>query len=395
MERTDTASEGLGYWNYGFGHFAVLAENLRAQTGGGMDLYQLPGVRKVVEAVSRLEIVEDIYPAFADCSLNTRPDGNLLELLRWRLYGQPFPEGTSEYPPESPLIYYSLTYLAAKKSAKTGHATPAPSLPASTWFPDSGVCIARPGKPGGMSAAWKGGNNAEHHNHNDVGTTVVVWKGHTVLADPGATVYRKENFGKDRYRLPVMSSFGHSVPVVAGSLQAYGPKSIGRVISTDFNDAGATVVVDLASAYPATGLQKLERTWNYQRAGDGVLMVEDRFEFAEPFVLRQRMGGLRRLVSGRQNRSKRQFPDRWRRWRGASGECRVFRTRGMGSPENRKPGQARGQPTRTVAPGSLLRGVHPHDHPPRQQGFIQHSPQTDRRHRARHVGESRTPPAAK
>ena len=35
-------------------------------------------------------------------------------------------------------------------------------------------------------------------------------------------VYRAETFSKDRYRLPIMGSYGHSVPVVNGFLQSAG-----------------------------------------------------------------------------------------------------------------------------------------------------------------------------
>jgi hypothetical protein len=275
-------SEGLGYWGYGFGHFALLAENLRTQTGGKVDLYQRPRVRKIVAAARQLEITGGVFPAFADCSLNSRPSPHLLELLDWRLDGRPFPESPAGGISESILLYDMLGFMAVRNGVKPDAAPRRDGLPASSWFADSGVCVVRPAASGGMGAAWKGGTNAEHHNHNDVGTTVVVWKGRALLADPGAMVYRAETFSKERYRLPVMGSFGHSVPVVAGALQSAGAQSRGRVVSTDFTEAAATVTMDIASAYPSAGLTKLERTWTYQRSGDGVLTVEDVFGFGQP-----------------------------------------------------------------------------------------------------------------
>ena len=215
-------SEGLGYWNYGFGHFAVLAEVLRKQTGGRVDLFNSESVRRIAAAPARLEIADGVYPSFADCGLGSRPDAQLMEMVKWRLVKEPFSGKPSLPLAGSGLLYQTLTELVARQEAVATDAPKKSALPLRSWFEDSGVCVIRPAQPGGMAVALKGGHNAEHHNHNDVGTTVVVWKGQPVLADPGAMVYRAETFSKDRYRLPIMGSFGHSVPVVAGFLQADG-----------------------------------------------------------------------------------------------------------------------------------------------------------------------------
>ena len=275
-------SEGMGYWNYGFGHFAVLAELLRAQTGGEVNLFQQPGVRRVAAAPAQLEISNGVYPAFADCALTARPESRLMERIRWRLDQHPFTGSASGVLAESPALYQTLVDLAIRREAAAAKAVSPVALPLRSWFAQSGVCVVRPARPGALAAAWKGGHNDEHHNHNDVGTTVVVWKGRPVIADPGAMVYRAETFSRDRYRLTVMSSFGHSVPVVAGTLQAEGAQCRGNTLSSSFTDACDTVTIDCSSAYPKCGVEKLERQWTYQREGDGRLVIEDRCGFATP-----------------------------------------------------------------------------------------------------------------
>ena len=275
-------SEGLGYWNFGFGHFAVLAEELRAQTGGAVDLFRKESVRRIAAAPALLEIADEVYPAFADCGLNAKPDQSLMELVKWRLAKEPFTGKPSGPIAGTGMIYQTMTELVARQEARAADAGKKTALPLRSWFEDSGVCVARPAKPGAMAVAWKGGHNAEHHNHNDVGTTVVVWKGKPVIADPGSMVYRAETFSKDRYRLPIMGSFGHSVPVVAGFLQADGAKCRGKVLGTNFTGSQDSITIDLTSAYPGSGVTKLERQWTYQREGDGVLVIEDRFGFEKP-----------------------------------------------------------------------------------------------------------------
>lgn len=275
-------TEGLGYWNYGFGHFAVLAETLRAQTGGAVDLFRKDAVRRIAAAPARLEITDGVYPSFADCGLGAKPDANLMALVKFRLAKEPFRGKPSAPLAVSGLIYQTMTELAARRESAAADSEKRVELPPRSWFADSGVCVVRPAAPGGMGAAWKGGHNAEHHNHNDVGTTLVVWKGKPVLADPGAMVYRAETFSKDRYRLPIMGSFGHSVPVVAGFLQADGAQCRGKVLATEFTDGRDMVAMDISSAYPGSGVRKLERRWTYQRSGAGELVIEDRFGFEKP-----------------------------------------------------------------------------------------------------------------
>lgn len=299
-------AEGMGYWNYGFGHFVVLAEVLRVQSGGQVDLFKGPSVRRIAGVPARLEIASGVYPAFADCALTAQPDPRLLELVRWRLDQQPFTGSASGVLEGSPTLYQTLVDLVARREATATKAASGVPLPLRSWFPESGVCVVRPARAGGMAVAWKGGHNADNHHHNDVGTTVVVWQGRPVLADPGTMVYRAETFSRDRFRLTVLSSFGHSVPVAAGTLQAEGPQCRGQVLTTSFTDACDTVTIDLSSAYPDSGVKKLERQWTYQRAGDACLVIEDRFGFAKPAAFATALVGLGDwyLVAGKERNAR-------------------------------------------------------------------------------------------
>ena len=276
-------SEGIGYWNYGFSHYAFLAEIIRAHTSGRVNLYDGERVRLAARTPARLEIADLVYPAFADCAWDSRPDASLVELLRMRLDGVPFDQGRESFNAPGRLIYMNLCYLAARDEspAETGRADSPAEL--DTWLQHSGICVVRPAAKGGLAVAWKGGHNNEHHNHNDVGSTVVVWKGRPVIVDPGMMTYRAETFNRQlRYRQPLMGSFGHSVPMPAGMLQKEGADARGVVLRHEFTDTRAAMVIDLSSAYPDAGLTKLERHWSYQRDGLGTLVIEDHFAFERP-----------------------------------------------------------------------------------------------------------------
>ena len=77
-------SEGIGYYNYGFGHFILLAETLAQATTGTIDLMEDAKVRQIALFGPRMEIVPGVYPAFADCSPNAHPDLQLLAYLSRR-----------------------------------------------------------------------------------------------------------------------------------------------------------------------------------------------------------------------------------------------------------------------------------------------------------------------
>lgn len=273
-------SEGIGYWSYGFGHYALLAELVRRHSGGADDWLADPRASQVAAAALGQQLVPGLYPAFADAGVRAKPAAVLVDYLARRGL---VPAGRLMDPAAilggSHLLYETLLYLFAEKSgAKAAAAMPQERC----WLPEGGVYVGRGQQQVGLAVAWKGGHNAEHHNHNDVGSTLVACNGQLLLGDPGAMVYTAETFGRDRYRFPVMASYGHSVPVVDGKLQVSGAKARGRVLEQAFTEGADRMRIDLRSCYPVEGLEQLERSWQHLRADGGRLVVEDRFAAARP-----------------------------------------------------------------------------------------------------------------
>jgi hypothetical protein len=287
-------TEGIGYWSYGFGHFAMLAELVRQHTGGAVDWLASPRVGQVVTAALGLEISDGLYPGFADASMTSRPSAVLADYLGQRgLWSAPRALRTVEILGSTSLLYESLLMtFPFSAAAGSNQKAAAGSAPVRSWLPDGGVYVGRPAAPDGLAVAWKGGNNAEHHNHNDVGTTMVLLRGQALLCDPGAMVYTAETFGKDRYRFPVMSSYGHSVPVVDRRLQLPGAASRGKVLLTEFTPLKDAMSIDLQSCYRVDGLNRLERKWEFSRAGTGDVVLEDRFESARAIEFESALIGL-------------------------------------------------------------------------------------------------------
>lgn len=278
-------SEGVGYWNYGFGHYILLAEAIVQATDGGVDLFERKEGRAPAIYGERIEIIHGIYPAFADCSVRARPSRQVVHFVS-RRYG--LGAGAAG---DALLVSPGGGLLAAMMYSFPNSATKAPPGEKKQagpglrdWFDKAGVLIARP-KPGSacrMAAALKGGHNAEHHNHNDVGSYVLVVGKRPVLLDPGGEVYTARTFSRRRYESKVLNSFGHPVPRVAGKLQSSGRRAAAKVLRTEFTDARDTLVLDIKPAYAVKELRRLQRTFVYSRQGAGSLTVTDEVEFASP-----------------------------------------------------------------------------------------------------------------
>lgn len=282
-----SCSEGIAYFNFGFGHYCLLAEAVAVSSAGRIDWLGRPDVARIARFAARLEMLPGLYPNFADCPADIRPDDQLQAFLSRRLgFGWRAAErraldaaGGVESTALASTAVFALPALAAPPSA-TGADVPPPPR---DWFDQAGVLVARPHDPAtGMAVALKGGHNSEHHNHNDVGSFIVALGGGMPLVDPGPEIYTARTFSDRRYESPVLNSFGHPVPFVAGRLQRTGRKARGTPLRTEFTPDRDTVVLDLRTCYDVEGLERLEREFVYSRTGRGDLAVTDTVAFREP-----------------------------------------------------------------------------------------------------------------
>ncbi|MBN1345776.1 MAG: heparinase II/III family protein [Phycisphaerae bacterium] len=281
-------SEGVGYWCYGFGNYVKLAETVYQATDGRMDMFSGEKVGQIAQFARRMEILPGVYPAFADCDPAVHPNARLMAFLSRR-----FGMGLRDVEAEGLLLAagptFSLPDLGLFGLANSATRRPASDsswagLPLRDWFPVAGLLICRPasGREHALGAALKGGHNAEHHNHNDVGSFVVALGKSVPLIDPGAENYYERTFGPRRYESNVLNSYGHSVPRVAGTLQKPGKEFAAKVVRTVFTHQEDTLVLDIRAAYDVKPLRKLLRTFVFSRQGAGCLTVVDEVEFETP-----------------------------------------------------------------------------------------------------------------
>lgn len=95
--------------------------------------------------------------------------------------------------------------------------------------------------------AFKGGNNGESHNHNDVGSFIVYSDGQPLLIDPGVGEYTSKTFSNNRYSIWTMQSAYHNLPQINGTDQKDGKQYHSKVVK----QGARSLSLDIAPAYPA------------------------------------------------------------------------------------------------------------------------------------------------
>lgn len=300
-------TEGVGYWCYGFGNHARLSETVRRATNGKIQILNQPKLRKVALYGFTIEILPGSSPSFADCGMNAHPTYSLLAFLN-RYYGFHLDGYDFTLPSYShnlnDLGIFGTNLPPLPEKGQPGMATVSDSMPEitnRTWFSDAQILILRPEgwkattqnladaratrkaveELNGFAVAMKGGHNAEEHNHNDVGTYVLIHRGQFPALDLGGEVYTARTFSKDRYVSDVLNSWGHNVPVVAGQLQKTGRSHCATVLKTDFNAKEERFLLDFAAAYEVKECQKLTREFIYLRT-EISFSVQDDVEFTSP-----------------------------------------------------------------------------------------------------------------
>lgn len=277
-------SEGVGYWNYGFGHFAMLSETLRRATNGVSIPLAGDHALRVAAYPWGLRILPGVFPAFADMNPAERPSTWFGALAVMQVYPKPLGMKSwnlSVNDVRTQMIYESAMKVFLPLLTEGLPAAPAPQVKGDHyWFPDAQVYTGR--AIADFGAALKGGHNSEHHNHNDVGSFVIARGDRAVLVDPGLEIYTKRTFSEQRYVSKILNSYGHSVPVIGGELQRTGREYAARVVSTSFTPVEDTVVLDLTGAYAVPALKSLVRTFTLRRGSRPEIVISDAVEFVRP-----------------------------------------------------------------------------------------------------------------
>lgn len=274
-------SEGMGYWDYGWGHYMQLALAVKDATGGKVDLCSDPKTKVIMSFGTGCQMEEGRAPDFADGGGSVSDYVLLLGHRQW-----------PDLPLTSTALSQDLLYGGADvftlrafgqlDGLPEGKVEP---LPMRNAFPDGQVWVFRPDpkdESTSFTVGLKGGHNAEFHNHNDVGSYAVMFGGVLIAGDPGGTEYTALTFSPKRYTIPILSSYGHPVPVLNGCYQEKGREHAARILGTSFSNDVDIVQMEIAGAYPKQAKVKSDvRTFVYNRKGK-TFSITDHIVFKLP-----------------------------------------------------------------------------------------------------------------
>ena len=265
--------EGAGYWNMAGGAFLDCLMVLESMCG--VDLWPIEKVRRMMAYPELVYLGKGWFANFADCDARPRIDGERLQYAGERtgnaalvrmgmeLRGEPS-SALSDTP--------HLSRVLMRLFSKPAEVEAAEIKPKDVYLPDLQVRLV---ERDGMTVAMKGGHNDESHNHNDVGSFLIMANGDMQVVDAGNMIYTAKTFSARRYELWNCRASYHNVPIIGGCEQQPGRQYAAR----DVEKLPDGMTLDMADAYPAeAGVQRCRRTF---RLAGGRLSVRDEIVCAE------------------------------------------------------------------------------------------------------------------
>jgi len=152
-----------------------------------------------------------------------------------------------------------------------------------TFLPALAVVISRFEDRNGRLWEWagKGGHNAEHHNHNDLGSYLLNINGQRMLTETGAPEYNRAFFSDKRYENIAARSLGHPVPLINKMEQRAGEAFKSVLLKQASSESETVLQLDLTAAYPAeAGCEKCIRESRLDKKA-GRLTVTDTFDLTK------------------------------------------------------------------------------------------------------------------
>ena len=284
-------SEGAQYYRHAaLTMFNALDLLCRIAPGVFDDVWTEPKIRNMAEYIVNMHIAGPYYLNFADCSPLAGARGVREFLFGQRVASAPLmtlaardwadalqqPDPDRLHHPddsEGINLYYHIQTALAEQKVLAFAQSAAPALPRDMWYPSVGILVCR---RGAYALGAKAGNNADSHNHNDVGSVTLYKNGAPLLIDVGVETYSKKTFSPQRYEIWTMQSSWHNLPEFEPESAQYqqqpGLEFAARDVAV--SDALDAITMDIAPAYGAVpGLGFYRR--RVQLSANGLTLQEE------------------------------------------------------------------------------------------------------------------------
>ncbi|MCZ4245530.1 heparinase II/III domain-containing protein [Pedobacter punctiformis] len=301
--------EGPSYWDMAGGRLIQLMLILNQASEGKLDWSNKELLHRIGTYTYKMQIAGNYNVNFADANaLYTQNPESVYE------YGLMFKDKTLQE-------YASFLFKERKNQipaddisdflASAGIYNDLKNLPASAPYPQYSVlpdlqvfnARLKEGETKGLFFAAKGGNNAESHNHNDIGNFIVYADGKPALIDAGVGTYTAKTFSDKRYELWNVQSQWHNCPTINGVNQQDGKKFAASDFKYSNTNTLASVSMDIAHAYPAAAqVKKWNRSITLNRLENEISLADvftlnaykapTELNFLTPYVAEQKKGEL-------------------------------------------------------------------------------------------------------
>lgn len=265
--------EGLSYWSYGVGMACLgLSRLSRAEMETTIDMQRLA---QIADYPRRAHLFDDFYFSANDATLRFKiPQSTFrwLAATTGNSWLGAHAASALEAPKGKILFSQALRVLQSPDWTMPPHQSDAQNI-GTQWIPDQQAAIFRADTPRGeLLATLSGGDNAERHNHNDVGHFNIALDKQWIVIDMGAPAYAADFFGPNRYNYLPASSRGHCCPLIDEIEQRDGHDAAANIVA--WSPEEAHLKLEMSAAYPpAAGLQSWTRS--LQSRGAQMLISDD------------------------------------------------------------------------------------------------------------------------
>jgi hypothetical protein len=278
-------NEGPMYWGVAGAVFAQSLFIVKNATSGKLDVFDNQLIKNIGTYFCKANIHAPYFIDFADA--DATGTGSPFEVYQ---YGKAIHDtqmqqfgayliklsnwGTHSFSGNISKQIEQLSMLEEIRNAEAKEA-----LVADFWLPDTEIAGARDaeGSFKGFFFGAKGGNNAESHNHNDVGSAVMYFDGKPCLIDLGREAYTAKTFSPNRYEIWTMQSLYHNLPVINGTAQQEGGEFKAKNSAFHADKMKATFLTEISGAYPQSANAKSwVRTYTLNRGKN--FIISDKFK---------------------------------------------------------------------------------------------------------------------
>ena len=273
--------EGTAYWGFGFGFFAVYATLLREFSNGEYDWLKNDKIKSISQFIQKMHIQPNILAMFSDVNAREGYWVGLPHMLK-TFYGDAIEKLPTE---QATIVAYCHWAFAVRSTVYFNPDFTTDTLANGVYTaPVTNYFIKRTDNYG---LAFKGGNQWESHNHQDVGSFILARNNKQVFCDfgyigpghwPG---YQSDR--RNEYFQP--SSFSHNIPYFDGKGQGGDCRDKARAV---YNENDGTVYMDFTLGYGKDDHPTLKKAERTLKPTDDKIEIYDRYEFDSDAVITER-----------------------------------------------------------------------------------------------------------